>query len=125
MKVIYILLAESAGERDEKKVGYIQMCDFLESLGHEGQKIVDTLIKANALFLVKGLYIGNDREIDELKPMLIANNPIEQLAIDRYVHELKHSVKKFKVKSQYDHIVDKYQLKHFQGAHNNNSNPSN
>ena len=87
LQEIYVLLKESAEKRDQKMVKYSEMCEIY------GQKNIDVLVRAKGLFYILGKYISNDRTIEEKTPVLVAGCPIHQIAIDKYVENMKKKAK--------------------------------
>ncbi len=79
LRKIYVELSESDKQRDQKLVEYESACKKY------GVEIIQDLILSGALYYIKGKYLSEDRTIDPEMPVLIANRPIDQLAIDRYV----------------------------------------
>ena len=83
LEEIYVLLKESSEKRDEKMVNYKEMRRIY------GDENIDELLKAGALFLISGKYMSQDRTIDKETAVLVANCPIHQMAIDKYVENMK------------------------------------
>ena len=83
LEEIYVLLKESSEKRDQKMVNYKEMSRIY------GKKNIDELLKAGALFLISGKYTSQDRTIDKETSVLVANCPIHQMAIDKYVENMK------------------------------------
>ena len=83
LEEIYKLLKESSEKRDQKMVKYKEMRQIY------GDENIDQLVKAGALFYISGKYISQDRTIDANIPVLVANCPIHQMAIDKYVEDMK------------------------------------
>ena len=83
LEEIYVLLKESSEKRDQKMVNYKEMRRIY------GDENIDELVKAGALYLIQGDYISQDRTIDEETAVLVANCPIHQMAIDKYVKNMK------------------------------------
>ena len=81
LEEIYVLLKESSEKRDQKMVKYEEMSRIY------GKKI-NELLKAGALFLISGKYTSQDRTIDGETAVLVANCPIHQMAIDKYVKNM-------------------------------------
>ena len=82
LEKIYVLLKESSEKRDQKMVNYKEM---RRTYGDEN---INELVKAGALFLIQGDYISQDRTIAKRTPVLVANCPIHQIAIDEYVEDM-------------------------------------
>ena len=83
LEEIYVLLKESSEKRDQKMVNYKEMRRIY------GDENIDELVKSGALYLIQGEYISQDRTIDEETAVLVANCPIHQMAIDKYVKNMK------------------------------------
>ena len=83
LEEIYVLLKESSEKRDQKMVNYKEMRRIY------GMKNIDELVKAGALVLISGEYTSQDRTIDDENSVLVANCPIHQMAIDKYVENMK------------------------------------
>ena len=99
LEEIYIRLKESSDKRDQKMVNYKEM------KRNYGKKNIDELVKAGALFLISGEYTSQDRTIDEEIPMLVANCPIHQMAIDKYVENMKKEEAQKKAGNQNNIII--------------------
>ena len=83
LEKIYVLLKESSEKRDQKMVNYKEM---RRTYGDEN---INELVKAGALFFIQGDYISQDRTIDKETAVLVANCPNHQMAIDKYVKNMK------------------------------------
>ena len=99
LREIYVLLKESSEKRDQKMVNYEEMRELY------GKKDIDELVKAGALFYIFGEYISQDRTIDANIPVLVANCPIHQMAIDKYVEDRKKKEAQKKAGNQNNIII--------------------
>ena len=99
LEKIYVLLKESSDKRDQKMVNYKEMKRSY------GKKNIDELVKAGALFLISGKYTSQDRTIDKETAVLVANCPIHQMAIDKYVENMKKEEAQKKAGNQNNIII--------------------
>ena len=99
LREIYGLLKESSEKRDQKMVNYDEMREIY------GNKNIDELVKAGALFYISGEYISQDRTIDDETAVLVANCPIHQMAIDKYVENMKKKEAQKKAGNQNNRII--------------------
>ena len=101
LEEIYVLLKESTEKRDQKMVKYREMCELY------GEKNIDQLVRAKGLFYILGKYISKDRTIEEKTPMLVAGCPIHQVAIEKYVEDMKKEEAQEKAGTQSNKKVQK------------------
>ena len=99
LREIYVLIKESSEKCDEKMVNYEEMRGIYED------ENIDELVKAGALFLISGKYISQDRTIDDDTSVLVANCPIHQMAIDKYVENMKKKEAQKKAGNQNNIII--------------------
>ena len=99
LREIYGLLKESSDKRDQKMVEYEEMREIY------GKKDIDELVKAGALFLISGKYTSQDRTIVDETAVLVANCPIHQMAIDKYVEDRKKKEAQKKAGNQNNIII--------------------
>ena len=105
LEEIYVLLKESSEKRNQKMVNYREMCEIY------GKKNIEELVKAGALFYILGKYISQDRTIDKDTPVLMANCPMHQMAIDKYVEKMKKKEAQKEAGNQSNKKVQKEDLK--------------
>ena len=99
LKEIYVLLKESSEKRDQKMVNYDEMREIY------GNNNIDELVKAGTLFYISGEYISQDRTLAKRTPLLVANCPIHQMAIDEYVEDMKKKEAQKKAGNQNNKII--------------------